>query len=101
MLQYKKLGKSLKDLFGKKYDFNGLEVKTTNKSSSSDVSFESSGNFGASVSGYSKMEWNDKNMKAVVQLSTSNNDRDTNAELTFKKLADGLDIAVSSNSVPD
>jgi len=100
VLQLDKLGKSVKDLFGKKYDFTGLTIETSN-TSSGNVSVESVGNWGDSVTGQSKLEWNEAKLKAVVQLSTSDDDKNTKAEITLNKVAPGVDVTVSSNSVPD
>lgn len=100
VLQLDKLGKSVKDLFSKKYDFTGLTIETSN-SSSGNVSVESVGNWGDSVTGQSKLEWNEAKLKAVVQLSTSDDDKNTKAEITLNKVAPGVDVTVSSNSVPD
>lgn len=102
VLQFSKLGKGVKDLLKKKYDYNGLTIKTSNKSSAGNITLESEGKIkNNSVQGHTKAEYAESNMKATVQLSTSDKDADTNAEVVLKKLADGLEVTIGSNAVPD
>lgn len=99
--QYNKLTKSISDLFKKDFDF-GFNVKTTNKASKG-LKFETAGlNTATGVAGAVKVNYDHSDFgKVETQLHTAGRDEDTNAKVTFNKLAQGVEVSISANAAPD
>jgi len=102
--KYKDLGKSVKDLLTKRYEYD-YTLKTTNKSKdgltmSSDFTMEERN----VLSGSAKMEYEDQafgDVEVNMKVHGEKEDQDTNLKCTFKKLAEGAEVAVSCNVIPE
>lgn len=99
--QFNKLTKAVSDLFKKDFDF-GYSAKTTNNASKG-LKFETKGNNTATgVAGAVKINYDHSDFgKVETQLHTAGKDSDTNAKVTFNKLADGLEVSLGANAAPD
>jgi hypothetical protein len=98
--QYNKLGKKVKDLFKKEYDF-GYRVKTTNKASAG-VKFETSAKESSNgIAGTTKVNYSADFGKLELQLANAGSDKDTNGKATFTQLVDGLELSVGVNASPE
>jgi len=103
-LKYKDLGKSVKDLLTKRYDYD-YTLQTTNKSKdgltmSSDFTMEER----KVLSGSAKMEYEDQafgDVEVNMKVNGEKEDQDTNLKCTFKKLMKGAEVAVSCNVIPE
>jgi hypothetical protein len=98
--QFSKFGKSVKDLFGKKYDF-GYEVSTKHKASSA-VTVEAGGaGNGGAIAGKAKLTYKNGDFGSVeVNVKTGGADKNQTAKVTLDKLSDGLEVVVSGDARP-
>lgn len=93
MVQFKDLGKKAKDLFKKQYDYKN-EVKVV--SNASGVKVETGGYQAKGLAGYTKVNFSDKILGAVMLEAHSTGV--TKAELKYKGVADGIDLTLAGNA---
>lgn len=98
--QFSKFGKSVKDLFGKKFDYN-YEVATKHKASKG-VTVETGGvGAGGAINGKTKVNYKNGDFGSVeVSLNTSGQDKDQSAKVTLDKLGKGIEVVVSGDARP-
>jgi len=87
---FKNFGKSTKDLFKKKYDFDNT-VKVINKSKNG-VTIESTGNLSKSYQGTVNVKYVNKDFGEVESEFTTLASAENKASLKLKKLAPGLTV---------
>jgi hypothetical protein len=91
-----KLGKSVKDLFSKKYDYAN-EIKVTSKADPS-LKLEASGSDAGKngLAGKTVFTYNDKSFgEAEITVAT---DKDINGKFTFDQFQDGVDVIVTTTT---
>lgn len=98
--QFSKFGKSVKDLFSKKYDFQN-EVATKHKASKG-VTVEAGGvSKGGAITGTSKINYKNTAFGSVdVQLKTNDNDKNQTVKVTLNKLVNNVEVIVSGDARP-
>jgi hypothetical protein len=98
--QFSKFGKSVKDLFGKKFDFE-YEVATKHKASKG-VTVEAGGvGAGGAITGKTTVNYKNKEFGSLeLNLKTDGKDKNQKAKVTLDKLADGLEVVLSGDARP-
>jgi len=91
--QFDDLGKSVKNLFKKKYDY-GNSMKTSHKTASG-VTLDNTAVFADSISGRVKGTYKDETFGDIeTEVATRGN---LSGKVSLKKLADGLNVALKGN----
>lgn len=97
--QFGNFGKSVKDLFGKKYDTTN-QVATKHKASNG-VTVEAGGVGEGSLTGFFKLNYKNNDFGDVdVAVNTKGAAKAQTAKVTLKKLGDGVEVVLSGDARP-